>query len=48
GSGLGLAIVQRIAERHGGSVRCDRSPLGGARFSVRWPYQDEKITRSDA
>jgi len=37
GSGLGLAIVRRIAERHGGTVQCDSSELGGARFCVRWP-----------
>lgn len=37
GSGLGLAIVKAIAEGHGGSVRCDRSPLGGARFTIELP-----------
>ena len=37
GTGLGLAIVRRIAERHGGTVRCETSELGGARLVVRWP-----------
>jgi two-component system sensor histidine kinase BaeS len=37
GSGLGLAIVRTLAEAHGGSVRVDASPLGGARFEVRLP-----------
>jgi two-component system sensor histidine kinase MprB len=30
GSGLGLAIVRQAAEAHGGSVRVDRAPGGGA------------------
>ncbi len=32
GSGLGLALVAAIAQAHGGSVRCEESPIGGARF----------------
>jgi sensor histidine kinase regulating citrate/malate metabolism len=35
GRGLGLALVVQAARRHGGEVRVDRSPLGGARFTVR-------------
>jgi signal transduction histidine kinase len=36
GTGLGLAIVQRVVKAHGGDVRADRSPLGGAllEFSI--------------
>ncbi len=37
GAGLGLAMVRAIAEGHGGSVRIDEAPLGGARFVVRLP-----------
>jgi len=37
GSGLGLAIVRTIAERHGATVRLDRSErLGGLRACVRF------------
>lgn len=37
GFGLGLAIVHQIMQRHGGRVDISDSPLGGARFSIRWP-----------
>jgi signal transduction histidine kinase len=34
GVGLGLAVVRATAQRHGGDVRCETSPSGGARFVV--------------
>ncbi len=37
GVGLGLALVKSIVGRHGGTVRCDGSPGGGACFVVRLP-----------
>lgn len=39
GVGLGLALVKSIAERHGGSVRCEGNdaPGGGASFVVTLP-----------
>ena len=38
GTGLGLAIVQRILASADGSVLCQASPLGGARFVLCWPH----------
>ncbi len=37
GSGLGLAIVAGVAAAHDGTVEAARSPLGGARFTLRLP-----------
>jgi two-component system sensor histidine kinase MprB len=34
GSGLGLAIVRQVAEAHGGSVRAECAPGGGARLRL--------------
>lgn len=42
GSGMGLAICQRIAERHGGSIRVESGDGGGARFVVCLPGQAGK------
>lgn len=37
GVGLGLALVKSIAERHGGSVRCEARAGGGASFVITLP-----------
>jgi signal transduction histidine kinase len=37
GVGLGLALVKSIAERHGGTVRCEDRVDGGASFVIRLP-----------
>src|SRR5258706_3179610 len=39
GVGLGLAVVRATARRHGGDVRCEVSPNGGARFVVTLPAE---------
>lgn len=37
GSGLGLAIARQAVERHGGRIRAQRAPGGGALFVVELP-----------
>ncbi|MEM9863921.1 MAG: ATP-binding protein [Myxococcota bacterium] len=37
GVGLGLAIVNRILQRHDGTLTIDASHLGGAKVEMRWP-----------
>lgn len=46
GTGLGLAIVKKLAEEHGGSIRAQNGPEGGALLSIRLPVTEEG--RSDA
>ena len=38
GSGLGLAIARAIVEAHGGGIRAERSPRGGARVAFDLPW----------
>lgn len=37
GAGLGLAIVHQTALLHGGALEIATSPLGGARFKIKFP-----------
>jgi signal transduction histidine kinase len=38
GVGLGLALVKQIAQRHGGSVRCEAQAGGGSCFVLSLPF----------
>ncbi len=40
GTGLGMYIVGGLVRAHGGEVRIDDAPGGGARLEVRWPSDD--------
>ena len=42
GTGLGLSLVKRVFDTHGGYIRCEESPLGGARFIAALPSQQEE------
>ncbi len=47
GSGLGLALVAQQAGHHGARVEVGAAPIGGARFTVRFPAVDRQLS-SDA
>jgi signal transduction histidine kinase len=37
GTGLGLNVCRRVARDHGGDIRAENLPGGGARFTVVLP-----------
>lgn len=41
GTGLGLTLVRQVFVSHGGSVRCEKSALGGARFVATIPLDSD-------
>ncbi len=44
GTGLGLAIVKKIVEEHGGLIRAESPPEGGARIAIRFPMHAGAMT----
>jgi two-component system nitrogen regulation sensor histidine kinase NtrY len=41
GTGLGLAIARKIMEDHGGELKMENRPEGGARVALLWPAAAE-------
>ena len=48
GVGLGLALVKQIAERHGGSARCEAREGGGSVFVMELPVASREPVRAGA
>ncbi|MFI9625571.1 ATP-binding protein [Streptomyces sp. NPDC052042] len=48
GRGIGLALVRQAVRRNGGTVKLDRGPEGGARFTVRLPLASGDRAKSAA
>jgi two-component system sensor histidine kinase HydH len=43
GTGLGLFLASRILDEHGGSIRADNVPTGGACFTIRLPSSGDEV-----
>jgi signal transduction histidine kinase len=48
GSGLGLSVVRRSVEAHGGRIRAEENPGGGAAFVVELPAAPTEAAIADA
>jgi signal transduction histidine kinase len=48
GTGIGLAVVRDLVTQHGGSVRVEDAPGGGARFVVELPDAQPAAAPGDA
>ena len=44
GTGLGLTVAYAIVQEHGGSIRVDSQPTGGASFTVEFPVSSVENT----
>jgi signal transduction histidine kinase len=45
GTGLGLAIARQMAEDHGGTLTCERAPVGGSLFRLHLPVVEPGAAR---
>ena len=48
GLGLGLSIARDIIEKHGGTIRAENAPQGGAQFHVTLPLREDGSLPADA
>lgn len=48
GTGLGLSVVRRIADAHGGEVRHEQTPGGGATFILSLPQEPSRASLTEA
>lgn len=46
GTGLGLALVRQVFDAHHGYIRCEASPMGGARFVAALPRRPSGEARA--
>lgn len=48
GIGMGLVVSRTIAESHGGSLKAENIPGGGARFILTFPIRDESAAACES